>query len=403
VQFTFDACTLDGKSVHGRLRAKTFKEAQAQLHRQGLLIISLRRTCKNRIYLFRHLLLILTSRRSKLEFYSRFTQQLADLNRVGLPFLTCLQIIEDETKQPLYKMALKELRYDIAQGRSLAEAISNQNYLFPPLLIHMTAVAEAAGKLEKVYTALADAYQQELKFRRKTNTAIIYPLFVLALSFAGAFALGKIALPQVEELLAYLEAEIPTSTKILLLVGRLQPWHVLLILLSFMMLIFVLRFTSFGTKISISFLLRTPLLGPLILRYHLARTCHILALCLNCGLAFLPSLTLTKRTALIEPLSDVIEQLEKGSRLGLTLASQLRTIKAVPNLLVQMVKIGETTGRLPEMLYQAGNILDSNVRHTLEMAITWLEPLLIIAAGAIIIAMVSGILFPLLALVDNLS
>ena len=91
-------------------------------------------------------------------------------------------------------------------------------------------------------------------------------------------------------------------------------------------------------------LLRTPVLGSLILRFHLARTCHVLSLCLGCGIPLLTALSIAEQAALIQTLSDEIKQLRAGSQLGLSLTSQLRTIKAVPSFLVQMVRVGEETG-----------------------------------------------------------
>ena len=112
------------------------------------------------------LLLSLVSTGSKLQFLSRFVRQLSNLSRVGLPFLTCLQIITDETKQPLYKRALTELGHDVAQGKSLAKAISKQDHLFPTLG-QMTALPKQPGKLEEVYDQLADTYQQGLSSGQK--------------------------------------------------------------------------------------------------------------------------------------------------------------------------------------------------------------------------------------------
>ena len=103
----------DGNKVH-ELR-QILEEAQGQLHQQGLLVISLK-ACRSRARLLERLLLSLVSTGSKLQFLSRFVRQFKHLSRVGLPFLTCLQIITDETKQPLYKQALTELGHDVAKG-----------------------------------------------------------------------------------------------------------------------------------------------------------------------------------------------------------------------------------------------------------------------------------------------
>ncbi len=403
MQFIYDACTPDGNKVHGKLRAKSLEEAQGQLHQQGLLVISLK-ACRSRARLLERLLLSLVSTGSKLQFLSRFVRQLSNLSRVGLPFLTCLQIITDETKQPLYKRALTELGHDVAQGKSLAKAISKQDHLFPPLLVQMTAAAEAAGKLEEVYDQLADTYQQELELRRKIAAVAAYPVLVLSLALVGAVVVSRLAVPHLEELLAYSGASLPLLTKMLLLLGQPSTWHVLLVLIGVLIVLsLILWLTPSGTRIRNLMLLRTPVLGSLILRFHLARTCHVLSLCLGCGIPLLTALSIAEQAALIQTLSDEIKQLRAGSQLGLSLTSQLRTIKAVPSFLVQMVRVGEETGCMPEMLQQVGNILGNDVRHSLTILVAWLEPLLIVTAGVVVAVAVLGILLPLLTLVDALG
>lgn len=403
MQFMFKASTLNGSMIHGRLEARSVQEARGKLHDQGLLIIHLKE-CKGKTLWFDRAILALVGKRSKLLFQQRLVSQLSSLSRAGLPLTTCLQISIEETKQPFYKRALMGLKQGIEEGKSLAQAISEQNHLFPPLLVKMTAAAEEVGKLADVYDQLADTYQGELELRRKVSAAAIYPLFVLILALTGTVVISKFALPQIKDLLLYLEADPPLTTMILLSLGQHQTWFVFCLVMSIATVLFLLLWlTPGGARIRYFLLLRIPLLGPLVLRFRLAQTCIILGLCLGCGTPLLTALSIAGETATIEPIVTAIEQLKSGSELGLSLTSQLRTIKGVPSLLLQMVRVGEATGNMPNMLYQTGTTLSNDVRHSLTVAVTWVEPFLIIVAGAVVAITVSGIMLPLLAVIDVLG
>lgn len=130
MQFTYDACTPEGNIVSGQLIAKSVEEAQKQLHHQGLFVLSLR-THRRNISLIRKLLARMLPYNSRIRFLSRFVRQISALGRAGLPFITSIQIIADETKHPIYKQAFTKLGQDVALGKPLADAISRQGHLFP--------------------------------------------------------------------------------------------------------------------------------------------------------------------------------------------------------------------------------------------------------------------------------
>lgn len=403
MQFTYDACTPEGNIVSGQLIAKSVEEAQKQLHHQGLFVLSLR-THRRNISLIRKLLARMLPYNSRIRFLSRFVRQISALGRAGLPFITSIQIIADETKHPIYKQAFTKLGQDVALGKPLADAISRQGHLFPPLLIQMTAAAEATGNLEEVYSRLGDNYERELEFRRKIVGAAVYPVLVLLLALFGAIGVSKIVLPQVEELLAYSNAPLPMATRIILFLGQPVVWHQISLTFGLLLLLaFVFFLTPFGAAVQDSLQLRIPIIGPLILHFHLARTCHCLSLCLDCGIHLLAALDIAEDAALNRNIQGEIKKMKAGTRIGLGLTSQLRALKVIPRFLVQMVRVGEETGSLPEMLGQAADILDKDVHHALDMTITWLEPMLIIVAGVVVGFVVFGLMMPLLTLVDSIS
>ena len=335
---------------------------------------------------------------------SRFVHQLSTLICAGLPFLTCLQIMADEASHPLYQEALTQLKCNVAAGDSLATALAKENHLFPQLVVQMTAAAEAAGKLEDVYGKLGILYERELAVKRKITAVAAYPVFVLVLATIGAIGVSQIVLPQVRELMAYSSVPWSLPTKILLHLGQRHTWYALIIVLSsLILLILVLMRTPLGPKICDYLRLHLPLIGPLTLRYHWSRICYCLGLSLDCGISLLAALDITEQAALSHSLAAGIRQIKAGTQIGLSLTYQLRTMKSVPKFLVALVRVGEETGRLAEILQQSAMILDKELEHALDMAVTWLEPLLIVIAGGFVGFIILGLIMPLFTLVDSLG
>ncbi|NLG85607.1 MAG: type II secretion system F family protein [Firmicutes bacterium] len=403
MRFTYSASSRDGNIVQGTLVAKSLAQAQDQLHQQGLFIIALAVSPDQTKIRFKLLARFLTQN-SKIRFLIRFVHQLSTLSYAGLPFLTCIQIMADEENHPLYRETLTQLKHDVASGDSLATALAKHEYLFPQLVVQMTTTAEAAGKLEEIYSKLGNLYKHELAIRRKITATIFYPLLVLTLAIVGGIAISKIVLPQVEDLVAYSSTSWPLPTKILLYLGQPRGWYVLIITLSFLIpLVLILMYTSLGSKVLDYLKFHLPVLGPITLRYHWSRVCYCLGLSLDCGIPLLIALDIAEQAALSRSLAAAIRQIKAGTQAGLNLSYQLRTIKSVPLFLIPLVHVGEETAQLAIMLQRAAVILYKELEHSLDMVVTWLEPLLIVIAGGIVGFIIMGLMMPLFTLVDSLG
>ncbi|MGI6129856.1 MAG: type II secretion system F family protein [bacterium] len=403
MKFVYEACTKSGNVVHGTLNAQSKTAAADKLHQQGLFIISLKADGSKTKISHKILALTLTSR-MKLRFLSRFAQQLSMLSRAGLPFLTCMEIIADEANHPLYRKSLIQLKHDVALGESFADSLAKQSFLFPQLLIQMTASAEATGKLEEVYSQIGSLYEKELEIKTKIVDAAAYPLFVLALAFVGILGISKLVLPQWEQLLAYSNAPWPLPTKLLLTVG--QPWVWLLIstaMVIFGLLALILTHTPLGGRTYDYVILQFPILGNLLVRYHWARISYCIGLCLECGIPLLLALDIAEQASLNRSLAADLREIKTGVQVGTSLTYQLRTIKSIPKLLVPLVRVGEETGRLAQVFQRAAEMLNKDLGSTLDKVIKWLGPSLIVITGLVIGFIILGLMMPLFTLVDYLG
>jgi type IV pilus assembly protein PilC len=402
VRVRYQAYTAAGELVQGNLAVETVREAVTQLHNQGLFIVNIEEgpmPARLGSATWR------SSRRSvPLKGLAIFLRQFSSLFSAGLPLLSCLTILEQESTYPALRDACRSLREEITRGRSLSQALRSQGRLFPPLLIYMTEAAEATGNLDKVFSRLAANYEREVRLREKLWSAAAYPLFVLCLAAVVSVLMVRLVLPQFLSLLGDIQVALPVPTRLLLALGRPreQLWLVLVIGVLAAANYILLR-THRGARFRDRQVLKLPLIGSVVARAHLARFCHSLSLCLRSGIPLISALDLVKQTALNRVFVDELERVQAGIQRGAGLAELLASSRAFPKLLVQMVRVGEEAGNLEEMLEQVAEFYERELDYSLAMLSAVAEPALILLVGGIVGFIVLSIMLPLLSVMGTVT
>ncbi|BCV25058.1 type II secretion system F family protein [Gelria sp. Kuro-4] len=392
----YQACTATGKLVQGDLAVETVAEAVTELHNQGLFVVNIEavRKTRQRTPARWH-----PARRGvPLKTLVVFLRQFSSLFRAGLPLLACLNLLAREAASPVLRDACRSLRQEIARGRSLSQALKSQGRLFPPLLVHMTEAAEATGNLDEVYDRLAANYEREARLREKLGSAAAYPVFVLCLAVAVSLLMVRLVLPQFLSLLGDVQAALPAPTRLLLALG--EPRRQLRLLLAggiLTALASILLATRRGSRWRDGRVLKLPLIGPLLLRAHLARFCRSLSLALRSGIPLVAALDLVKRTALNHVFVSELERIQAGIQRGGTLADLFAQSRIFPGPLVQMVRVGEEAGNLEEMLAEVGAFYERELDHYLAVLTAVAEPALILFVGGIVGFIVLALMLPLLS------
>ena len=332
------------------------------------------------------------------------SQQLARLLKAGLPLDRALGILIDLVEGRRMARILRQTLERVRDGMALADALAAQD-AFPQTFISLVRAGEASGALQAVLDRLAEFLVRSEAMRQKVVSALIYPV-ILILAAAGSVGLVLTAvLPQFEPMFRDAGAQLPASTRIVMAAGdalRAYWWIGLLgVAAAAISWKLLLRNPIVATERD-RLLLRLPLVRVLVSRLEVARFCRTLGVMLGNGVAAPAALALCSATIGNRVIAAAIEDAATRFKEGEGLSAPLARTGRFPNLSIQMIRIGEETGKLDDMLLEVAEIYDGDVQRALERLLAMLVPALTIATG-LLIAFIIGAVMTALISVNELA
>ncbi|PPC91091.1 MAG: general secretion pathway protein GspF [Methylobacter sp.] len=333
-----------------------------------------------------------------------FTRELATLLESGLPLDRSLSVLMElaEDKTVLNKLISRVLE-KVKSGSSLADALDKQTGVFSRFYLNMVRAGEAGGSLGEVLSRLAEYLERSKELKDTVSTALIYPSILLLMSLASLFVMLTFVVPQFNEMFESAGKALPVSTQIVIaLANGLQNYWWLLFLLVFGITAFMRRQLSQAQskKRWDKRLLAFPLAGNVILNKEIANITRTLGTLLGNGVSILSSLAIARETVdnlvLVEALQDAEEQLKRGKNMSDALMEK----GIFPKMAMQMIKMGEETGRLEEMLMRVAEMYDKQLKVAIQRMLALLEPVLIITLGLMIAGIIVSILLAILSVND---
>ncbi len=330
-----------------------------------------------------------------------FTRQLAGLVSAGLPLERALTVLADEAEDKRQQGVIATLRAEVNAGSSLAKALAQVPREFSDTYRAVIAAGEQGGQLDRVLDSLAADLEDSLALRAKLIGAALYPTIVSAVALAIVIFLLAYVVPQVAEVFAGTRRALPVLTVIMLAVSDAVRqgglWALLALIAAALLLRQALQHEA--TRIAFdAFWLRLPLVGRLSRGYNAARFAATLALLAQAGVPILRALQAAADTlhnrAMRRDAQEALVQVREGAPLASALAAHPR----FPTLLPMFARLGEQTGTLPSMLERAARQLGQEVQRRAMQVATVLEPLLIVAMGAIVMLIVLAVLLPIIEL-----
>jgi general secretion pathway protein F len=396
--YKFEALDATGKASSGLLEADNAKAARAQLRAQSLVPLDVKQveasgtsagglSLKRRVFNNTGLTV--------------WTRQLAGLVGSGLPLERSLTALADEAEDNRQRELVAHLRSEVNSGSTFARALATAPREFDDVYRGVVAAGEASGALGPVLERLADDLEERQALRAKLIGATLYPAIVSLIAVVIVIFLVTYVVPQVASVFTSSKRALPALTVAMLAVsGFLRSWGWLLLLAiaaGVGTLLFMLRNEAFRERFDAAWL-GLPLIGKLSRGYNAARFGGTLAMLASAGVPILKALqaaaeTLSNRAMRADAM-DALVQVREGA----PLASALAAKKRFPGLLAMFARLGEQTGQLPAMLQRAARQLGAEVqRRAMQMA-TILEPLLIVAMGAVVMLIVLAVLLPIIQL-----
>jgi general secretion pathway protein F len=333
-----------------------------------------------------------------------FADELQTLLQAGLPLDKALRVLSDLTEEnSKLSRIIMQILQAVKAGSSLADALEQQSGIFSRFFLNMIRAGETGGNLADVLKRLAVYLESSQDLKNTVTTAMIYPVILLVMSLASLFVMLTFVVPQFSEMFASAGKALPLPTQIVVaLAGFLQQWWWLLLLMGMIVVIFFKRqlANTETAKIWHERLLSMPLLGRVILNKEIAALCRTLGTLLGNGVSLLNALAIARETvtnlAITEGLQHSLECLREGE----SLSQALSGMNYVPPLALQMIRMGEETGRLEEMLLRLADIYDKQLRTAIQRMLALLEPALIITLGLMIAGIIVSILLAILSVND---
>ena len=327
-----------------------------------------------------------------------FTWQFAALLKAGIPVLTSLNTLREETENKYLEDIIGQVARSIEAGESLSSALDKYPAVFNPLYVNMIKIGEASGTLDQVLKRLAILEEYEEKVMLRIKAATRYPVIVIMAIALGFLILTTVVIPRFAQIYAQSKVDLPIPTQILLLINALVRgyWWLLIILGAlFIFLFHKLINTKRGRFYWDTFKLKIPIFGPLILKLTMSRFTRISGVLIGSGVPLFDVLGLASRGVGNVLVSNTIENIKTSVSEGKGISEPMKFSALFPPVVVQMASVGEQTGKLDELLLEVADYYDSQIDYTLNNLISLIEPILILVFGCVVLFMALGIFLPM--------
>ncbi|MEN9559599.1 MAG: hypothetical protein RLZZ502_810 [Pseudomonadota bacterium] len=331
------------------------------------------------------------------------TRDLANLTTAGLPLDRALEVLISLADEPAQQQLLQGLRDEVRGGASLSQALEKRPKYFSKLYSNMVRAGEASGALGLVLTRLTEFQEKARELRQTVTSALTYPSIVLIAAVASIVLMIVVVLPQFELMFKDSKKALPAATAAVLGAGqwlRENGWMIPLALAALWFLLRMRLNSPRGRYLWDARKLRLPVFGELTQKIEVARFARTLGTLLSSGVSLLPALNIVKDTVTNTVLATSLDGVTAKLRAGGGLSVPLMETGLYPKLAVHMVKVGEETGRLPEMLNNVADIYDKDVQVSVKRLVTLLEPLLILGLAVVVGGMIVSVLMGIMSVSD---
>ncbi len=392
-RYTYIAKTQPYKTIEGELEAETEQEAVNKLTNMGYFPVSVRLEDlsfdKQGIF-----------RLPKV--YNKdivmFTRQLSGLLDSGVNIINSLNIISRQAGNKYLKSVLVGIIGKIRDGRPLSDSLTDYPRLFSGLYSAMIRTGEASGNLNEVLKRLADFLEKEEEFKNSVWAALTYPIFVFIVGVLTVLALLVFVIPRLVTMFEDMGQVLPLPTRILIGVSDFFRAYGIVVIVSVFVFIFILRrlYQSPQGRLSLDrFKLKAALIGQIILKTEISRMMRTLSLLLSSGVPITPSLEISASVIGNQVLKSEIQKFKDKIASGASLSSSFKDSKLFPELVNNIISIGEETGSVDKSLSRIADEYERDVDRALKILTQLLEPVIILTMGLIVGFIVLSMLLPI--------
>jgi type IV pilus assembly protein PilC len=398
--FTFSGKNADGGKISGERTAANKQTLIAQLRRERITPGPVREKGKE------FAMPTFGSGRVKVKDIAIFFRQFSVMIDAGLPLVQCLEILAANQENPSFQKTLNGVRSTVEGGATLANAMRLYPKVFDDLTTNMMEAGETGGILDIILQRLAVYVEKAVKLRAAVKSALIYPVSVVSLAFLIVGALLKWVVPVFANLFVGLNVDLPLPTRIVMglskFVGQFW-WFFFIALVGLWFGIKQIRKDRRGRYYFDMMLLKLPILGILLRKIAVARFTRTLGTLITSGVPILEGLTITAKTSGNAVLEEALMKVRKAIEEGRTIVDPLRECGVFPNMVTQMIGVGEATGAMDSMLQKIADFYEDEVDAATKDMLAMLEPVIIGLLGIMIGGIVISLYMPLFSMIAKLA
>ncbi len=388
--FAWEGKDRNGKNVRGEMRAAGDALVNASLRKQGILVTKIKKqTFKS-------------GKRIKDKDVTLFTRQLATMMKAGVPLLQAFDIVGRGHANASVSKLLNDVRSDIETGSSLNQAFRKYPLYFDPLFCNLVSAGEQAGILDSLLDRLATYKEKILAIKSKIKSALFYPVAVLAVGFIVTAVIMIFVIPAFKSVFSSFGADLPAPTLVVIAISDFfVQWWWLIFGLLFGGLYFFFQAWRRSPKIQAFMdrvLLQAPIFGELVRKSSIARWTRTLATMFAAGVPLVEALDSVGGASGNWVYAEATKKVQGDVSTGVSLTNAMQNTNVFPNMVIQMVSIGEESGSLDSMLSKVADFFEAEVDDAVDALSSLIEPLIIVVLGVLVGGMVVAMYLPIFKL-----
>jgi type IV pilus assembly protein PilC len=397
--FAYEGRTVDGQTKKGKIDAVDANAARNQLKRQNINPTTVKESKGSMQISF-----------MKPKVSTRdlviFTRQFATMIDSGLPLVQCLDIQAKQAENLTFREELAQIKESVESGSTFADALKRFPGTFDELYQNMIAAGEVGGILDTILNRLAVYLEKAENLKRQIKGAMMYPVITIVVAGVVVTVLLLFVVPSFEQMFADMGAALPALTQMVIdLSAWLQAnwWIVGGVIFGTLWGTKTFYQTEKGNYILDGVLLKLPVFGDLLTKVAVARFCRTLGTMLSAGVSILEALDICGRTSGNKIIEGAIVKVRQGISEGRNISEPLAEAKVFPDMVVQMISVGEATGALDVMLNKVADFYEDEVDQSVEAMTSMLEPLIMVFLGVVIGGLVIAMYLPIFTMASNVG
>ncbi len=400
--FLWKARTRQGTIKKGEIEASNNEAVMAQLRAQMLMPVSVKAKPKDISEYLPFLKPGITVKDLVI-----FTRQFATMIDAGLPLVQCLQILGDQNENPTFKGVIREVKSDVEQGSTFADALRKHRKPFDELYVNLVQAGEIGGILDTILNRLSAYLEKADALARKVKGAMVYPATVLVVAIVVVVLMLVKIIPVFEKMFADFGGTLPAPTQVVIDISHwLQEWLVFFIA-SIIAIAFAygqarLRSRKFR-RFTDGVYLKSPVFGSLLRKVAVARFSRTLGTMIASGVPILDGLDIVARTAGNVVIEEALNDVKAAISEGKTIAEPLMESGVFPGMVVQMIAVGEETGAMEQMLSKIADFYDDEVDAAVDALTAMLEPAMMVLLGGTVGGLLVAMYLPIFKIAETIG